>query len=1423
MIRHFTSLDNIPKPAVQYETIELDLESSSPVTVLQCMSLLDVDGLSDSEFPQNSDFWLSRVSFAVTNFSAPLSADVVEMFIWTSFIAVRMSARLDSDRPIEALLDRQFAAPGDIDPPDEWMWLDRSRCTTFATVWAYFGIFGDIRPPDRYDFLRRPLWFFGSASELVEAANDDFFRHSDDSAFSYEEIAHFCIVRYFWEELAGAKMPRLFPDPIELTPDSALSHFVYYNVRPIPFSPGLSHQILFLALLSGAITDECDPDLSPSANAALAAHFLPSVRKALNSGTFLPNLITSACNIAAAAMPPLHLLAFQSSRGIVPASLALLKMPEAAPLLTCASIQHRLLKIFFQPPDEVEVETVDCPTTIEGAGELFWHRRLPSDASECLALFWNVYDSICGLTFATAGVHYASSFSGVPWEYIRLPPTRETFFVSDGISLLAAIVFKLFTKCPDILAMLPASALTDLRLHPATPEELIALLPPPVPSRVVFWAVLSLHDAPLKFILAGQTISCATELFEALLALGDLRTIEHWRRHHRPAFARLPLADLALPALVAWTGAAPSEFIDALGNSIATVWALLAGDRGDTAIRAIEAMPIDRMAANAILLSIPAIITSPAMQHLARLLVPFFPRSILPQKAISARLNWPEDRLEREAWNGNPWNERPVEAQCERQCDRRRPAFLCFDCGRRDLLCLSCALHCHRGHEVSWGKFCEFSCKCEACRTGEVASRQRTLATGRQPAPTGPLLRMFVGLANASGMPPVRVIQAKMSESWGSVLGRRLHMRNVAPRVGLRQLGCKIADPAEFAGIYADRKYAKFYQERMLPLRLVIAHKRLVFVAAGYCVRVFCAPGMGFLGEQTVLEPPIGVLCSTGGRKRTLVIVSLFGFELFRFSGGGRLTKSWCHFPERKVPIMNFEFLKTGHLAIVFRDRIALFDVEKEGWMETVTPEARERINSAVFFEFAGNLFAIIAFDVAKTGIARLLAGESKISRYVQWQLPLQGMRISASDAGILFVTAPGVTMHMFKIADVFEGSPHSFAQVVFDNNQADLIFLASPPKCQSFMIFETPSTGKLHVCEFTNREIETFSLGIGSGISLFGRPHEIYGWAKTDKSFIIVQGDGTVAVLEPNESTDQDVDGEDDDANEYSVPLTFWTSATIATTENSEITGTDPSQNYNSLYNDSVAYFHTGIVDKVLTFRLKDPRCAIMGIMLSFGDRDRSYRPPYVLVKGRRYCTKYDKTYLLPLAPDEVQVGADLSIVFPRKLESDMAIQGAVIFIMRAEQIEKFIMSDFRKLPWFANPSDLLDFADRRCPESDGARWTGWQVVSTLNPTAADEVEPELVEALVRIMYQNQDFSLLARGAIVRLMRVKPDLIRNWALGLKQILLENAVPENLWEFVWRDYSLFERELRKELQDAIWSGTPALAGVALAVCAFGQV
>jgi hypothetical protein len=572
--------------------------------------------------------------------------------------------------------------------------------------------------------------------------------------------------------------------------------------------------------------------------------------------------------------------------------------------------------------------------------------------------------------------------------------------------------------------------------------------------------------------------------------------------------------------------------------------------------------------------------------------------------------------------------------------------------------------------------------------------------------------------------------------------------------------------------------------------------------------------------EFEVSGPIIHLIAQRSSVNPILLAVGfLRGFEVIAFQNKSH--RRLIHHTVRngEQHLLNLQWV-SGHLAVLWPNSVEIFSIEERP--EPATPIetytiSGEIMTSFVFYDHEGLTVVLVAFMSGKSALEPILVGAGptiRLSATSRWPSKFTGLTISACpEANLCFLAAVGVDLQLYRMDSIFGGSTTK-AHIGFDGaSHSPVTFCTTVPGCQSMLIFRQTVTNTLHICEFTDTTIISSKLSVKQRCRFFDRDQDIYAWAVTDDNFFVIASDGSVQRL----VSEQEVVA---DSEEYRVPLTFWSLASIATTDNSEITGTDTSQDYNSLYNDNTAYFHSNVVDKVLSFHLRDPSYAIVGILLGFVRNQSEARPPYVVLKGRRYSTKGDHNHLFPLMPSEVRPGEKVDLLFPAPTTCDIAMQSAVIFIMKVNHIKPFLNPDPQIKNWLSDPTDLFDFTDVIPKDAPLIQRTAHQLATTIFVQDGQEIDQTLVRRLIRCLYSSPQISIAARSALIRIAAIRPGLVQDWAEGLAEVLRAGEVSPELWDYVWRDFAVLPRNVQLGLQNVIWDAAPKVGCLASVLSAF---
>jgi hypothetical protein len=370
-----------------------------------------------------------------------------------------------------------------------------------------------------------------------------------------------------------------------------------------------------------------------------------------------------------------------------------------------------------------------------------------------------------------------------------------------------------------------------------------------------------------------------------------------------------------------------------------------------------------------------------------------------------------------------------------------------------------------------------------------------------------------------------------------------------------------------------------------------------------------------------------------------------------------------------------------------------------------------------------------------------------------------------------------------------------------------DLHFCCELPNTNRQFLFIRPVTNALFTIEITDTAVELSRLPAAGGFRLFDHSLESCGWFVTGADVFVISGTGQALPLRERENFCP--------ASEYKVPPTFWSSARILGQDVAHLTGTDQSQDYNTLFKDSVAFFRADVGHRVISCHVNDPTDCIVGIMLSFGNHGEEHRPSWVSLNGRKYDTSVERIYMFPLLLREVRPGGKVDLEFAPDSRAEITMQSVILFGLKANELPCGSAFDWRVDSW-----SITDFTDDICAVNEGSEATLNAIAMAVDAQPNDDVDEGIVHAIVGIMYSQVRLTLMARSILVRLCNAAPEVIKLWGAGLKSVLVQKKVAEALWDWVWRDFELFDDEIRQQLEPLVWDGSHDLGSLQSIVAAF---
>jgi hypothetical protein len=542
-------------------------EATTERRVLEWISYLDVDSVPVERVNAVAAYWMAQFETGLKSISDEMDLLETTFLFRIASVAARLSER--TRLKFVDFFDGKLAADGPARKPENLQFsAEFVAIPGYSQVASYFELFDDLAWP-LPRAIARQFFLFLSPKHDVSPEFD-----------SYESVAHFCLIRYLWESITGKRANRINEEPISFGNETPFAAFATNPLVSVPYDPSLNHQILFLALLNFGIAKRPLPDSLPQTpDTHLVSRFL----------------------LRMPPLSPLETLIFNSSEGVPDASIALLSCPECSPLLQSDFLDHRLLRIFFQPREELVLDEPSWPLTLEGTAELFWHVTIPADLS--VPLFSFISDALWSLPGAVCPVGSGSDQSLI----MDSPPA---FFSHDSRTseavLLNTILHKLIVQCPSVLDEIEADALTDLTMNPEVDPTIKAQITRISDRRLVFWATISHAFVPFATLFIAETRDFLVGFYRALLSVGATRTLDRWAHRARTEWYSFATGHLILDTLVLSTQVLSSKIYEALARDPSNlaptaIWSLMSHDRGGYAVKLLDALKLDLGMAVAIL------------------------------------------------------------------------------------------------------------------------------------------------------------------------------------------------------------------------------------------------------------------------------------------------------------------------------------------------------------------------------------------------------------------------------------------------------------------------------------------------------------------------------------------------------------------------------------------------------------------------------------------------------------------------------------------------------------------------------------------------------------------------------------------------------------------------------------------------------
>lgn len=889
------------------------------------------------------------------------------------------------------------------------------------------------------------------------------------------------------------------------------------------------------------------------------------------------------------------------------------------------------------------------------------------------------------------------------------------------------------------------------------------------------------------------------------------------------------------------------------------------------------------------------------------------------------------------------WNE-PVEEElkpctCSTSEQRfiRQHVFHCYTCDLAGNMgcCSSCALRCHKGHDVVYAGVYDFACDCSesgACqfvREGEGRRRMRFgrgarygveagIAALRGDAPPDPFTPMGLAMDIGEDLPldanidheailshlagrhlgPLRNAVRRLREARGrhtrpSVMRRGADMfaslfteGDLMPRNAdvIKQNPKPICEPQDpisvtvarniimrlysvppLAGYDVQKRLSTdilayslsnlprceqaqdFHFSRtnlrimrilpgpILPTCLVDVggpDRNIVIVGDGQSVSTFDLQTMERMNSERMNMEPITNLAVYPDDPSIVAIASISEVVIYRVSNAGRLERR--HHLEylfggnpNRLCVTGIEWVSTGrmHLAVTTSGFVKIYDIPNDCISPLACMMSMEKITSSCFVTHDENIYCVVGTasgHVAVQACGEALTGPVHFSKFVSFAT--QGSdpcHVSVSkQTNIFFVSRESGLVTLCRIGAIFGPSVLTESSTVdLKSKKIRLEFVSCYPNNPAVHFLHDMASGSMYSIEITDEGISTNTVHLRTKMK--GLKCVYAGQFQRGPTLSIVVGDGYVYEIKPGkshgsmtiafEATQPEKASSDEDP--YSVPLSFWTKLEAKP----EITALKDRKGYDlsHMLHDKRQVFGRPLE---LVASVSDRSYAIAGVVIGCEHLPPEKVPTRIKVGNRVFTNpeKKARTWNFPLKPEEVVPGQPITI----EISGDgprTAVQNISILLTNLHESRSEESTD-----WKDQPRRLSDVSDPSVGKAEVCVNEVNFIQGALSGAEFIQNRPEdreAVNGLISTIYTDPSISMVCRRIVLKAYGTHPDLERMWCDVLGGLCLGKSVPKESMPLVFRDYSLLNEELQKEISGAVWS-VGEVSGVHALISAF---
>ena len=788
-------------------------------------------------------------------------------------------------------------------------------------------------------------------------------------------------------------------------------------------------------------------------------------------------------------------------------------------------------------------------------------------------------------------------------------------------------------------------------------------------------------------------------------------------------------------------------------------------------------------------------------------------------------------------------------SQCAGQV-KNQPGFICYTCGMKDsYICLACAELCHAGHDLvvvrrdEYSCACGSSCKAKGTELPELPGPYEEEDNGKEKNGTDiapdVLLRLFQRLATC-------VVAEKKPGVFTSRLSQEVSawpLTQMTTRIQPSQTkfrdefnGC-LVNSHDFATACADQLDFTDLTRRLqcspVTLSFTCSLEDVIIVASGNTLTAYSYTFerlFSYVVPFVILE-----LCQSGLDPTVFAVASLGAVLVMSISSSGfavvyeiqlMLDTLGTHmFVNRVIWLKNSPL----YLAVVCNTFLKVYDVATDCFcpMCCFMPDSSDFITSCIDVapDDGEEVFCVVALNsgrIAVQSAGNQLEGPTPFTQFLKTDKRLPHlMTISACEENdLMFVTAPNCDMLVCRLSDVVKVNENvNFITVELEQKTNWSFVHAIGP----LHFFTNPITGAIMSFEITDKgfEVSLVSKMPGGSFPIVQERGAFFSVFSHDDDLFAIASTGKVAKLsfgaEALENDGSDESDSQDDKMVIKVPPSFWTRSRIAT-QGIVITCADVRQDMNFL----MAGGRTITMrDKKMKIKSIDPNQVIVGLKVIVGSLSPRHRSPWLKINGRRVEVNGQRSYMLPVEPQDL--GSIVSLELEDNDDNEVVCDRIDVFVISKDEVPDKYNDMARQEPtWLTDATSVFDFCyDFEYNVGVPVLECAMGCAEIINP-GDTELDEQTLRNIVHIMYSVPQFAFPCRLILRKCVKDRDRAAIFWADEMSKMLRDKKVHSDSWQLFWRDFSLLPQSAVQPVMDTVWQNADQYSGAFTVISAFSS-